>query len=102
MVLATVIVGIETLLHPSKELLDIYEADPPANLRPADPLPWQPPGMNGCFNTWESAVVAEISTTRLIRKAGFKVDVMMSAFHSKEDYPNQCDPGSGDLLWENG
>jgi hypothetical protein len=41
----------------------------------------QAPGINQCFHTWDSAVAAEVSSTALIKAAGYKVDVLMAAFH---------------------
>jgi hypothetical protein len=63
----------------------------------------QPPGINACFHTWDSAVAAEVSSTSLILAAGYKVDVLMAAFHGVKSLEEgeSCDE-NGDVLFEGG
>ncbi|CAG8961595.1 hypothetical protein HYFRA_00006130 [Hymenoscyphus fraxineus] len=100
MILATDKVGMETLLHPTQEALTIYKANPPKEAFPLEFDLDQTPGINGCFKSYGHAVKAEISITSLIRAAGYKYDVMMSAFKGTADYEHTCDPNVGDLLWD--
>jgi hypothetical protein len=82
-------------------------------------------GIHRCFHSWESAVSAEIGASALIKLAGYKLDVMMSLYHSKDKnedgneekdgkngmgkwnggsgsrYENECDSSdNGDVLWD--
>lgn len=86
MIWATDLTGIDLLLHP-----------------PADPLESeeeQPVGINGCFDGWRQAVDAEVGASSVITRAGFKLDVMMTAFHGY-DYVEKCDLSyNGDVLWD--
>jgi hypothetical protein len=87
MIWATDSIGLSLLLYPPA---------PPPQLPPA-----LPSGINACFHNWTSAVHAEISSSTLITAAGFRLDVMMSAFHSDPEYAAHCDTGgNGDVLWE--
>ncbi|KAN0103338.1 hypothetical protein V8E51_011651 [Hyaloscypha variabilis] len=63
----------------------------------------QAPGINQCFHTWDSAVAAEVSSTALIKAAGYKVDVLMAAFHGIKELERgeSCDE-NGDVLFEGG
>jgi len=73
-------------------------------------------GINRCFHSWRSAVSAEIGASALIKSAGYKLDVMMSLYHSKDKngkkgmgegnggngarYEEECDSSkNGDVLW---
>ena len=86
MIWATDRTGIELLLHPP--------ADPKL---PADK---QEVGINSCFHTWETAVHAEVYATQIILAAGYETSVMMSAFHAKKTFVQDCDKGgNGDALW---
>lgn len=93
MIWATDITGMETLLFPPEEAL-AYLRDNPITLPPTgqhdntDPenTVAQSPGINGCFHTWDSAVAAEVSSSSLIRAAGYKVDAMMNAFQGQKAY----------------
>ncbi|KFY49657.1 hypothetical protein V495_00553 [Pseudogymnoascus sp. VKM F-4514 (FW-929)] len=86
MIWATDRTGIELLLHPP--------ADPKL---PADK---QEVGINSCFHTWETAVHAEVYATQIILAAGYEASVMMSAFHAKKTFVQDCDKGgNGDALW---
>lgn len=125
MIWATDLIGIETLLFPPQKALD-YLSTHPIKLPPASedtdmttstttpsndptfppPSPettrvHQAPGINGCFQDWDSAVAAEVSSTSLILAAGYKVDAMMSAYHGNAEYENArtCEKNR-DLLWE--
>jgi hypothetical protein len=109
MIWATDIIGLETLLHPSDTILT-YLHDHPITLPPAgqsdDPETdnrHQAPGINGCFHNWNSAVAAEVSSSALIKAAGYKIDAMMNAFLGDEKYRNQesCE-SNGDVLWDGG
>jgi hypothetical protein len=63
----------------------------------------QPPGINACFHTWDSAVAAEVSATALIKAAGYKIDVLMMAFHGiKEVEKGESCEVNGDVLFEGG
>lgn len=88
MIWATDIIGLELLLNP-----------------PADPSKSednQPVGINHCFDGWDEAVAGEIGASGVITRAGYKLDVMMAAFHGY-DYVEKCDPSkNGDVLWNNG
>lgn len=87
MIWATDIAGLELLLHP------------PAD--PTKPKDQQPYGINHCFEGWDEAVRGEVGASSIITLAGFKLDVMMAAFHGY-DYVEKCDPSqNGDVLWNN-
>ncbi|KAL5351795.1 hypothetical protein ACLOAV_003656 [Pseudogymnoascus australis] len=86
MIWATDRTGIQLLLHPP--------ADPKL---PADK---QEVGINSCFHTWDTAVHAEVYATQIILSAGYEASVMMSAFHAKKTFVQECDKGgNGDALW---
>ena len=90
MIWATDSLGISALLFPPKnsKLLPPKEDGTPEV------------GINGCFHTWDEAVHAEIFATKVIKAAGYKATVMMSAFHSDAEYEEHCDSGgNGDVLW---
>jgi hypothetical protein len=58
-------------------------------------------GINACFHTWDSAVAAEVSSTALIKAAGYKIDVLMTAFHGiKELERGETCEVNGDVLFE--
>jgi hypothetical protein len=86
MIWATDIIGLDLLLNP-----------------PADPSKSneeKPVGINHCFEGWDEAVAGEIGASGVITGAGYKLDVMMAAFHGY-DYVEKCDPRkNGDVLWE--
>ncbi|KAI9798826.1 MAG: hypothetical protein M1826_005655 [Phylliscum demangeonii] len=54
-------------------------------------------GINQCFHEHDPAVHAEVGATALITDAGYGVDVMMSAFHTRPDYARSC--AHDDVLW---
>lgn len=90
MIWATDSVGLGLLLHPPQ----------PAKIPEGLPSNWKEVGINGCFHTWDEAVHAEVFSTQIIRDAGHKIAVMMSAFYSDEKYIDHCDSGgNGDVLW---
>lgn len=90
MIWATDSVGLGLLLYPPQ----------PAKIPEGLPENWKEVGINGCFHTWDEAVHAEVFSTQIIRDAGHKVAVMMSAFYSDEKYIDHCDSGgNGDVLW---
>lgn len=111
MIWATDIVGINVLLFPPESAL-AYLAEHPIVFPPTgfhDPAPagspetpkvQQAPGINGCFHSWDAAVAAEVSSTSLIRAAGYKVDAMMSAYQGQESYRNgESCAENVDVLW---
>lgn len=61
----------------------------------------QPLGINACFHTWDSAVASEVSATSVIKAAGYKVDVLMAAYHDIKEMEEgeSCDE-NGDVLFE--
>ncbi|KAI9646750.1 hypothetical protein NHQ30_004748 [Ciborinia camelliae] len=82
MIWATDSLGIETMLFPSKDVL--ARLPPPPMYARKDELnksEIQPPGINSCFRTFDSAIDAEIGVTALMRAAGYGVEAIMSAFH---------------------
>lgn len=86
MIWATDSTGIDLLLNP-----------PPDPSKPKDK---QPVGIHGCFDGWGEAVQAEVGASSVITRAGYKLDVMMTAFHGY-DYLGKCDPShNGDVLWD--
>ncbi len=105
MIWATDIYGLEVLLHPPQHALDYFQKHPmefPRGRYP--PLPGdelQLPGINNCFHTWETAVAAEVGSTALVRAAGYKVDVIMAAFHGNKEYEKgETCKKNGDVLFE--
>ncbi|KAF4625058.1 hypothetical protein G7Y89_g13112 [Cudoniella acicularis] len=112
MIWATDMIGIETLLFPSEATVAAFKAKgvPHINKSTRDgdedkktpPAPPQKPGINSCFHTWSSAVNAEVGASSLIEAAGYKLDVMMAAYHGMKDYEAKCPKdGNGDVLWNN-
>lgn len=60
-----------------------------------------PVGLAACYPDLSRALHAELGATRVILEAGWKVDVLMSAFHGIKDYGVVCDPQTqGDLMWK--
>ncbi|KAH8683134.1 hypothetical protein BGZ60DRAFT_212843 [Tricladium varicosporioides] len=106
MIWATDIIGIETLLFPNEPTLAAFAANPPKPITTSPDLADlelapQAPGINQCFHTWGEAVTAEVSASALIKAAGYKLDLMMSAYHGIEHYEEQCDSSeNGDVLWD--
>lgn len=99
MIWATDITGISVLLAPSPATIRTYSVNPP--ITPGEPEEGLPPGINACFHDWGSAVNAEVGATRLVEAAGYKVDVMMSAFSGTENFEGVCDSSTnGDVLWD--
>jgi hypothetical protein len=105
MIWATDIHGLNALLFPTKEALAAYALDPPKSAE-KDPekrakAPKQAPGINSCFHTWITAVTAEVGASSLIKAAGYKLDVMMSAYHGTERFEEVCDSSeNADVLWD--
>jgi hypothetical protein len=102
MIWATDRIGLETLLFPSAELIEKFNATlPPHN--EASPVPaMESPGINSCPHEYWKAVAIEVYSTPLIRAAAYEVDVIMSAFHGNEEgiagYEEKCFE-SGDVLF---
>lgn len=107
MIWATDITGLEILLFPPESVLSEIAENP---IRIPSDAPFSsgaetdvllPTGMNKCFHDWASAVRAEISSTSLIEGAGYKVDVMMAAYHADAKYEERCNTKkNGDVLWD--
>jgi hypothetical protein len=92
MIWATDRIGLETLLFPSPELIEKFKESLPVK-DPASPVPaMETPGINSCPHEYWKAVAIEVYATPLIKAAGYKVDAMMTAFHSatREEYEKQC------------
>ncbi|KAI1393498.1 uncharacterized protein F4822DRAFT_439572 [Hypoxylon trugodes] len=53
----------------------------------------------GCYSNKEQAFNGEVEATAIIKKAGYEVDALMTAFHASQDYEEYCakDP-VGDVL----
>ncbi|KAK3389307.1 hypothetical protein B0H63DRAFT_96999 [Podospora didyma] len=94
MIFATDHVGMAILLDPGLATTSVDDE----HGKKEDPV-----GLSGCYNDWHKAVHAEIGTTGLIIRAGYKVDVMMTSLHSEKGAEEYCKahPESGDLLWNN-
>jgi hypothetical protein len=104
MIWATDDIGINILLYPPpravKALSTRPHYDPISGQIVTNEEP-QFPGINACFHTWGSAVAAEISASALIKVAGYKLDVMMAAYHGYDKYAETCDASqNGDVLWD--
>jgi hypothetical protein len=105
MIWATDIIGLEALLFPSEAALEAYSLNPPKSadkdLERASKTPSQKPGINSCFHDWITAVTAEVDASTLIKTSGYKLDVMMSAYHGIERFEEVCDSSeNGDVLWD--
>ncbi|OLN87825.1 hypothetical protein CCHL11_00537 [Colletotrichum chlorophyti] len=58
-------------------------------------------GLAGCYDDWNHAVHAEVGTTKIFTKQGYKVDLMMTAYHKSKNYIEECDTTqNGDVLWD--
>jgi hypothetical protein len=92
--LATDRIGLETLLFPSPTVIENFRAAvPPHN--PKSKIPAVAiPGINSCPHNYWDAVAIEVHVAALIKAAGYKIDVMMMAFHGIEDFEKAC--------WRNG
>ncbi|KAI9746570.1 MAG: hypothetical protein M1818_000283 [Claussenomyces sp. TS43310] len=89
MIWATDAVGVELLLFPPQPT-------------PTQEIPTPEPvvGINSCFHTWDQAVNAEIHASKIITDAGYKLDLMMTAFHGIDKYAEGCDTSvPGDVLY---
>ncbi|KAK1599053.1 uncharacterized protein LY79DRAFT_536771 [Colletotrichum navitas] len=90
MIWATDEVGIELLLNPppGSSTKDDFGTENDAV------------GMGGCYDGWNQAVHAEVGTTTIFLKQGYKVDLMMAAFQKSKNYIEECDTSqNGDVLW---
>lgn len=104
MIWATDSIGLNILLFPPKETIALLSKkpafDPVEHVVSPDALP-PVHGINSCFHTWGEAVAAEIGASALIEAAGYRLDVMMSAFHGNDKYERDCDSTkNGDVLWQ--
>ncbi|KAK7735316.1 hypothetical protein SLS53_007547 [Cytospora paraplurivora] len=62
--------------------------------------PGEPVGLAGCYPDVNRAMHAELGATRVVLDAGWKVDLMMTAYHGIANYSAVCDPQQhGDLLF---
>ncbi|CAN8096355.1 unnamed protein product [Discula destructiva] len=90
---ATDFVGIDLLINPPPSGPNSTVDDFADKLAPV--------GLAACYPDLSRAVHAELGATRVMLEAGWKVDVMMSAFHGIANYSQVCDPQQqGDLLWK--
>lgn len=93
MIWATDSLGMQILLRPSKKLesdTQVYLAKHLATTLGKDPLrkhvaPFTKAGINSCPHTHQEAVALEVYATPLIKTAGYDVDAIMLAYHSKSD-----------------
>lgn len=89
MVLATDRIGLETLLKGDDDKNEPVDFSHGFN--------WQSlKGLSFCATNKFSAIEVEVSLTNVIRKAGYKVAVLMTEASSSENYYEEC-PGGG---WE--
>ncbi|KAH8600790.1 hypothetical protein B0O99DRAFT_648905 [Bisporella sp. PMI_857] len=109
MILATDAVGMNVLLFPPPAAAEKLKEIPPYGPMPGseEMFPQPHPGINSCFHTWGSAVSAEIGSSAIIKAAGYRLDVMMSAYHGVKGgeklYEDSCDTSvNGDVLEEDG
>jgi len=97
MIWATDIDGLTTLLFPSPEIASAVASTPIPNA--GNMFGALHPGINSCFDGWNSAVAAEIGSSAVIKAAGYKLDVMMNAYHGSKNYEDECDSSvNGDVL----
>lgn len=94
-------IGLEVLLFPTDEqTAKLKTLIPPRE--PTSPVPeMEVPGINSCPHEYWKAVAVEVHSTALIKAAGYKVDAMMSAFHSSPLYEEHCG-SNGDVLLKDG
>jgi hypothetical protein len=89
MIWATDKIGIELLLFPKQPEPTIENPTPEKVLG----------HIAQCFTKFIDAIHAEIGATAVIQAGGYKVDVMMSAYHSNPRYIEDCDSSrNGDVL----
>ncbi|PSR93918.1 hypothetical protein BD289DRAFT_428269 [Coniella lustricola] len=91
---ATDFVGMELLINPPPPL--------GANSTVDNFADWfAPVGLADCYPDLSRAVHAELGATRVVMEAGYKVDLMMSAYHGIANYSAVCDPQEdGDLMFK--
>lgn len=108
MIWATDIIGLTALLFPTPEAVAKLSTEPLnseedniENDEDYKPIPAPYPGINSCFHTWNTAVAAEVGSSAIIKAHGYKLDVMMSAYHSSETYEEECNSNeNGDVLFD--
>ncbi|ROV89258.1 hypothetical protein VSDG_09072 [Cytospora chrysosperma] len=89
---ATDFVGMELLMNPP--------APGPNSTTDGFGGPEEPVALAGCYPDVGRALHAELGATRVMFEAGWKVDLMMTAFHGIANYSTVCDPQQhGDLLF---
>ncbi|KAI0115111.1 hypothetical protein F4814DRAFT_459949 [Daldinia grandis] len=81
---ATDLTGIDHLLHPRQTAPD------PARAQQHHDTDRQAVALGGCYNNQTQATRGEIEATHVIKKAGYKVDVLMAAFHGAVSYEADC------------
>jgi hypothetical protein len=100
MMWATDRVGLELLLFPTESQTELTKASIPP-LKDGGPIPpLETAGINWCPHEYWEAVSIEVYSTPLMEAAGYKVDVIMSAFHKQERFQDQCSQDDLDPLWE--
>jgi len=105
MIWATDSIGIDLLLHPPPSMTSSDEW----NQRLPHISGWSETvdstilGLNGCFESYYTAVLTEVGATSIIRNAGYEVDIMLTRFHSISHYMEKCDPTKNeDVLRDKG
>lgn len=96
MIWATDRIGLETLLFPTDEQYELTKNSLPpwgeTKLQTEVPkFETVGAGINRCPHEYWDAVSVEVFATPLIKAAGYKVDVMMAAYHKQERYEDGCD-----------
>lgn len=87
MIWATDRVGIETLLFPNPSENYTFSTRK---------------GISQCHSTMSSAIEGEISASLIMQDAGYKIDALMTIYHSHEDFLGYCkESGDGDFLFNN-
>jgi hypothetical protein len=103
MIWATDIIGLTTLLFPSASAISQLSLAPllSASIDVERPIPAPFPGINACFHKWGDAVAAEVGSSAIIKASGYKLDVMMSAYHGSTTYEKDCNSSvNGDVLFD--
>jgi hypothetical protein len=98
MIWALDFIGLETLIHPTPETVEKFEAITKGVKPLPDPNHHLPhpmyPGIDWCPDGYWQAVSIEVYSTSLIIAAGYQIEVMETAFHGERDWEKTC--------WDNG
>lgn len=90
---ATDFVGMQLLMEPPPPRADSLVDDFADRFAPV--------GLADCYADLSRAVHGELGATRIMLESGWKVDLMMSAYHGIANYSTVCNPEQhGDLLWK--